>query len=48
LLFASSDQTMDLIRTGRYREQIDRFLPYLREFRQQLDSVNRKSIVRWL
>ena len=48
LLFASSDQTMDLIRTGRYREQIDRFLPYLREFRQQLDSVNRKSIVRWV
>lgn len=48
LLFASSDQTMDLIRTGRYREQIDRFQPYLREFRQQLDSVNRKSIVRWV
>ncbi|OQD86670.1 hypothetical protein PENANT_c007G10414 [Penicillium antarcticum] len=39
LLFASSDQTMELIRTGRYRDQIDRFQPYLREFRQQLDSV---------
>ncbi|KAJ5250267.1 hypothetical protein N7489_000677 [Penicillium chrysogenum] len=46
LLFASSDQTMDLIRTGRYREQIDRFLPYLREFRQQLDSVNLSPAMR--
>lgn len=42
LLFASSDQTMDLIRTGRYREQIDRFQPYLRDFRQQLDNVTRE------
>ena len=46
LLFASSDQTMDLIRSGRYREQIDRFQPYLRDFQQQLDSVTRKSIGR--
>lgn len=46
LLFASSDQTMELIRTGRYRDQIDRFQPYLREFRQQLDSVpNCKLII---
>jgi hypothetical protein len=44
VLFASSGQTMELIRSGRYREQIDRFQPYLREFRQQLDSVNRMFI----
>ncbi|KAG0161310.1 hypothetical protein PDIDSM_8844 [Penicillium digitatum] len=46
LLFASSDQTMDLIRSGRYREQIDRFQPYLREFRQQLDSVTLSPAMR--
>ncbi|KGO40967.1 hypothetical protein PEX1_031470 [Penicillium expansum] len=46
LLFASSDQTMDLIRSGRYREQIDRFQPYLREFQQQLDSVNLSPAMR--
>ncbi|CAI7645429.1 unnamed protein product [Penicillium viridicatum] len=46
LLFASSDQTMDLIRSGRYREQIDRFQPYLRDFRQQLDSVNLSPAMR--
>lgn len=45
LLFASSDQTMDLIRSGRYREQIDRFQPYIRDFRQQLDRVHRKLVV---
>lgn len=47
LLFASSDQTMDLIRTGRYREQIDRFQPYLRDFQQQLDNVNREPLNPW-
>lgn len=41
-LFASSEQTSELIRSGRYREQIDWFQPQLREFRQQLDRVNRK------
>ncbi|CAI7593369.1 unnamed protein product [Penicillium glandicola] len=46
LLFASSDQTMDLIRSGRYREQIDRFQPYLRDFQQQLDSVNLSPAMR--
>ncbi|CAG8051871.1 unnamed protein product [Penicillium olsonii] len=46
LLFASSDQTMELIRSGRYREQIDRFQPYLREFRQQIDSVNLSPAMR--
>lgn len=41
-LFASSEQTSDLIRSGRYREQIDWFQPQLRKFRQQLDLVNRE------
>lgn len=39
-LFASSEQTLDLIKTGRYRDQIDWFQPQLREFRQHLDRVN--------
>ncbi|KAJ5894282.1 hypothetical protein N7495_005973 [Penicillium taxi] len=39
-LFASSEQTSELIRSGRYREQIDWFQPQLRAFRQQLDRVN--------
>ncbi|KAJ5952519.1 uncharacterized protein N7479_010932 [Penicillium vulpinum] len=46
LLFASSDQTMELIRSGRYREQIDRFQPYLREFQQQLDNVTLSPAMR--
>ncbi|KAJ5120347.1 uncharacterized protein N7515_009735 [Penicillium bovifimosum] len=46
LLFASSDQTMELIRTGRYREQIDRFQPFLRDFQQQLDSVDLSPAMR--
>lgn len=41
-LFASSEQTSELIRSGRYREQIDWFQPQLREFRQHLDRVNRE------
>lgn len=41
LLFASKEQTSELIRSGRYREQIDEFLPSLREFRRNLDSINR-------
>ncbi|KAL1863409.1 zinc finger transcriptional activator [Paecilomyces lecythidis] len=40
LLFASKEQTSELIRSGRYREQIDEFLPSLREFRRNLDSIN--------
>ena len=43
LLFASMEQTSELIRSGRYREQIDRFEPYLKEFRQNLDRINRES-----
>lgn len=45
-LFASSEQTSELIRSGRYREQIDWFQPQLREFRQRLDRVNRKLNLR--
>ena len=41
-LFASSEQTSELIKSGRYREQIDWFQPQLREFRQHLDRVNRE------
>ncbi|KAJ5279622.1 hypothetical protein N7478_004994 [Penicillium angulare] len=40
-LFASSEQTTELIKSGRYREQIDWFQPQLRDFRQRLDRVNR-------
>ncbi|KAL2865138.1 putative C6 transcription factor [Aspergillus lucknowensis] len=39
LLFASNEQTSELIRSGRYREQIDRFQPFLREWRQNIDST---------
>ncbi|KAJ5122539.1 hypothetical protein N7448_003671 [Penicillium atrosanguineum] len=39
-LFASSEQTSELIKSGRYREQIDWFQPQLRAFRQHLDRVN--------
>jgi hypothetical protein len=39
-LFASSEQTSELIKSGRYRERIDWFQPQLRAFRQHLDRVN--------
>lgn len=42
LLFASSEQTSELIRSGRYQDQIDRFQPFLREWRHNVDTVNRK------
>lgn len=42
-LFASTEQTSDLIKSGRYRDQIDWFQPQLREFRQHIDRVNRES-----
>lgn len=41
LLFASKEQASELIKSGRYREQIDRFIPFLDEFRQTLDSIDR-------
>ncbi|KAE8386725.1 hypothetical protein BDV23DRAFT_138644 [Aspergillus alliaceus] len=40
LLFASNDQTSELIRSGRYRDQIDRFQPFLREWRQNIDTLD--------
>ncbi|PLN78435.1 hypothetical protein BDW42DRAFT_143247 [Aspergillus taichungensis] len=40
LLFASNEQTSELIRSGRYRDQIDRFQPFLREWRRDLDSIH--------
>ncbi|KKK19891.1 hypothetical protein AOCH_000203 [Aspergillus ochraceoroseus] len=39
LLFASNEQTSELIRSGRYREQIDRFQPFLREWRHNIDAT---------
>lgn len=41
-LFASMEQTSELIKSGQYREMIDRFVPLLREFRRNLDSINRE------
>lgn len=41
LLFASIEQTSELIRSGRYREQIDRFQPFLRDFKQNIDNISR-------
>lgn len=38
-MFASKEQTSELIRSGRYREQIAEFLPSLTEFRRNLDSI---------
>lgn len=40
LLFASSEQTSELIRSGRYRDQIDRFQPFLREWRHNIDTID--------
>ncbi|KAE8356698.1 hypothetical protein BDV28DRAFT_126416 [Aspergillus coremiiformis] len=40
LLFASNEQTSELIRSGRYRDQIDRFQPFLREWRQNIDTLD--------
>jgi len=44
-LFASSEQTSELIRSGRYRERIDWFQPQLREFRHHLDRVNSEFLL---
>ncbi|RAL14573.1 Zn(II)2Cys6 transcription factor domain-containing protein [Aspergillus homomorphus CBS 101889] len=40
LLFASNEQTSELIRSGRYRDQIDRFQPFLREWRHNIDTID--------
>lgn len=42
LLFASNEQTSELIRSGRYRDQINRFLPSLREWRENIDTIKCK------
>ncbi|KAL1965679.1 hypothetical protein VTN77DRAFT_5179 [Rasamsonia byssochlamydoides] len=39
LLFASKEQTSELIKSGRYRERIAEFTPWLQEFRRNLDSL---------
>lgn len=39
LLFASNEQTSELIRSGRYRDQIDRFQPFFREWRHNIDTI---------
>lgn len=44
-LFASNEQTSELIRSGRYRDQIDRFQPFLREWRQTIDSTECECLV---
>ncbi|KAE8154945.1 hypothetical protein BDV25DRAFT_170308 [Aspergillus avenaceus] len=40
LLFASNEQTSELIRSGRYRDQINRFQPFLQEWRQNIDTLD--------
>ncbi|KAJ5832491.1 hypothetical protein N7474_000802 [Penicillium riverlandense] len=40
LLFASNEQTSELIRSGRYRDQIDRFQPFLRDFKENIDNIS--------
>jgi hypothetical protein len=40
LLFASKEQTSELIRSGRYKERIAEFIPSLVEFRRTLDSLS--------
>ncbi|KAJ6144925.1 hypothetical protein N7470_008820 [Penicillium chermesinum] len=45
-LFASVEQTSELIKSRRYMEQIDWFQPQLREFRQNLDRVNMSPAMR--
>ncbi|OXV08517.1 hypothetical protein Egran_03713 [Elaphomyces granulatus] len=46
ILFASKEQTSELIRSGRYRKRIAEFLPSLREFRRNLDSIPLSSQMR--
>ncbi|KAA8652693.1 hypothetical protein EYZ11_007961 [Aspergillus tanneri] len=48
LLFASNEQTSELIRSGRYRDQIDRFQPFLREWRQNIDTLDLAPAMRMI
>lgn len=38
-LFLTKEQTSELIRSGRYRDEINEYMPCLREFRQKFDRV---------
>ncbi|EER38252.1 C6 transcription factor [Histoplasma capsulatum H143] len=46
VLFQSKEQTSNLIKSGRYREQIDKFIPSLREFRTKFDRVSMPAHMR--
>ncbi|PGH03407.1 hypothetical protein AJ79_07373 [Helicocarpus griseus UAMH5409] len=46
VLFQSKEQTSNLIKSGRYREQIDRFMPSLREFKVKFDRVSMPAHMR--
>ncbi|KAK2775129.1 hypothetical protein FQN53_003310, partial [Emmonsiellopsis sp. PD_33] len=45
-LFQSKEQTSNLIKSGRYRDQIDRFTPLLREFKLKFDRVSMPAHMR--
>lgn len=38
-LFLTKEQTSELIRSGRYRDEINEFMPWLREYRQKFDRL---------
>ncbi|KKZ61397.1 hypothetical protein EMCG_03953 [[Emmonsia] crescens] len=46
VLFQSKEQTSNLIKSGRYREQIDKFTPSLREFKMKFDRVSMPAHMR--
>ncbi|EEQ89924.2 C6 transcription factor [Blastomyces dermatitidis ER-3] len=46
VLFQSKEQTTNLIKSGRYREQIDKFIPSLKEFRMKFDRVSMSGHMR--
>lgn len=41
ILFLSKEQTSSLIKSGKYRERIEEFVPALREFRRKFDRISR-------
>jgi hypothetical protein len=40
MLFLSKEQTSNLIKSGQYREQIEQFIPLLREFKHKFDQLS--------
>ncbi|OAX81666.1 hypothetical protein ACJ72_03989 [Emergomyces africanus] len=46
VLFQSKEQTSNLIKSGRYREQIDKFTPSLKEFKMKFDRVSMPAHMR--